>query len=255
MASTSSQQNAVQRWSTAHIFQNMCGRGIILVIIPFFHIVELFAPIASFVLRSHHVFHTFHTFTRFTSILTVFVNKALLSGDTELDAPLFITWIQCITSVALCQLLRIMKKSYLPNPNVFSRNTVRQILPLAILFTMMVGMNNLCLKYVAVSFYYIGRSLTTVFNVIFSFVLLRQGSSFRCLLCCATIIFGFWLGVDQESIAGTNETCIGCFSSVQPFYLYSILYLIDIELNASFFLHIHQIHSPCSEQCTVYWAH
>lgn len=132
------------------------------------------------------------------------MNKALLSGDKDLDAPLFITWIQCVTSVVLCQLLRAIKKSYLPNPNVFSRSTVRQVLPLAILFTMMVGMNNLCLKYVAVSFYYIGRSLTTVFNVLFSYILLKQGSSLKCLLCCAIIVVGFWLGVDQESIAGMN---------------------------------------------------
>lgn len=152
------------------------------------------------------LFKRYHLFyPRFTSILTVFVNKALLSGDKDLDAPLFITWIQCITSVVLCLLLRMLKKSYLPNPNVFSHATIQQVLPLAILFTMMVGMNNLCLKYVAVSFYYIGRSLTTVFNVIFSYVLLRQGCSVRCMMCCATIIFGFWLGVDQESIAGKLE--------------------------------------------------
>lgn len=30
----------------------------------------------------------------------------------------------------------------------------------------MIAFNNLCLKYVGVSFYYVGRSLTTVFNVV-----------------------------------------------------------------------------------------
>ena len=30
----------------------------------------------------------------------------------------------------------------------------------------MILFNNLCLKYVGVAFYYVGRSLTTVFNVV-----------------------------------------------------------------------------------------
>lgn len=75
-----------------------------------------------------------------------------------------------------------------------------QVLPLSILFTSMIATNNLCLKYVDVSFYYIGRSLTTVFNVVLSYALLRQRSSAQCLFCCAVIVSGFWLGVDQESL-------------------------------------------------------
>lgn len=86
-------------------------------------------------------------------------------------------------------------------------------LPVAILFTSMVSTNNLCLKYVPVSFYYIGRSLTTVFNVMLSYMLLGQTSSLHCILCCAIIVGGFLLGVDQESIAGmcsTKSTIVIC---------------------------------------------
>ncbi|VVC92265.1 unnamed protein product [Leptidea sinapis] len=37
------------------------------------------------------------------SIATVFVNKSLLSGkEVALDAPLFITWFQCIVSFSIC---------------------------------------------------------------------------------------------------------------------------------------------------------
>lgn len=75
-----------------------------------------------------------------------------------------------------------------------------QVLPLSILFTSMIVTNNLCLKYVGVAFYYVGRSLTTVFNVILSFVLLGQRTSTKCIACCLIIVCGFWLGVDQESL-------------------------------------------------------
>ena len=41
-----------------------------------------------------------------------------------------------------------------------------QVLPLSLVFVAMISFNNLCLKYVGVAFYYVGRSLTTVFNVV-----------------------------------------------------------------------------------------
>lgn len=42
---------------------------------------------------------------RFVSIAMVFVNKTLLSGQASLDAPLFITWSQCVVTVASCYAL------------------------------------------------------------------------------------------------------------------------------------------------------
>ncbi len=50
---------------------------------------------------------------------------------------------------------------------------VFQVLPLSIVFVSMIAFNNLCLKFVGVSFYYVGRSLTTVFNVFFTYVILK----------------------------------------------------------------------------------
>lgn len=38
----------------------------------------------------------------------------------------------------------------------------------------MISFNNLCLKNVGVAFYYVGRSLTTVFNVLFTYLVLRK---------------------------------------------------------------------------------
>lgn len=54
-------------------------------------------------------------FFRVVSILTVFVNKTLLSSETvNLDAPLFITWFQCIISVVICVTLRTLSQ-WFPN--------------------------------------------------------------------------------------------------------------------------------------------
>merc|ERR1712038_1881633 len=65
--------------------------------------------------------------------------------------------------------------------------------------------NNLCLKNVGVSFYYVGRSLSTVFNVLLTYLLLGNKTSLRALSCCGMIVFGFWLGVDQELVFSSDS--------------------------------------------------
>uniref|UniRef100_A0A0R3RMR6 TPT domain-containing protein n=1 Tax=Elaeophora elaphi TaxID=1147741 RepID=A0A0R3RMR6_9BILA len=87
----------------------------------------------------------------------------------------------------------------------------------------MIATNNLCLKYVGVSFYYIGRSLTTVFNVIFSYIILGQLTSLKAISSCLLIIGGFLLGVDQEDVAGTLSV-IGV--------IYGVAASIFVSLNA-----------------------
>ncbi|XP_067004063.2 GDP-fucose transporter 1 [Anabrus simplex] len=164
------------------------------------------------------------------SILTVFVNKELLSSQTvNLDAPLFVTWYQCVVSSAVCFSLSTLTKWFpqifsFPEGTPFDREVLVKVIPVSILFTGMIAFNNLCLKYVDVGFYYIGRSLTTVFNVALSYLILGQKTSFRTMMCCAVIVGGFWLGVDQENVAGSLSvlgTCFGVLGSLS-LSLYSI---------------------------------
>ncbi|XP_006609224.1 GDP-fucose transporter 1 [Apis dorsata] len=164
------------------------------------------------------------------SILTVFINKVLLSSHTiNLDAPLFITWCQCIISLNICVILSNLSKWFpryikFPSGNPYTKETLKKVLPLSLLFIGMIATNNLCLKYVDVAFYYIGRSLTTVFNVIFTYFMLDQKTSTNCIACCAFIVIGFWLGVDQEHVAGSLSvlgTIFGVLGSL-TLSLYSI---------------------------------
>ncbi|KAK4875714.1 hypothetical protein RN001_012136 [Aquatica leii] len=162
------------------------------------------------------------------SILTVFVNKTLLSG-TNLDAPMFIAFFQTVFTALVCFIL--IKLSYVfPTQftfspgNPFEVQTIKDVIPVSILFTAMIATNNLCLKYVSVAFYYVGRSLTTIFNVIFSYLILGDKTSSSCIFFCALIVFGFYLGVDQESLAGSlsvSGTIFGVMASLS-LSLYSI---------------------------------
>jgi len=111
---------------------------------------------------------------------------------------------------------------------------MKQVLPLSIIFVGMISFNNLCLKHVGVSFYYIGRSLTTVFNVLLTFVILEQKTSLPAVACCGVIVGGFYLGVDQEDQSGTfslSGTIFGILASlfVSLFSIYTkkILPVVD----------------------------
>lgn len=134
----------------------------------------------------------------FISITMVFVNKSLLSDpEGKIDAPLFITWFQCVVTVIGCFIMGEMGVANVPKFEL-NRDVVKQIFPLSCVFTLMIVCNNLCLKYVEISFYQVARSLTIVFNVIFDFLILGQRTSAAAMLCCLLVVSGFLVGNQQE---------------------------------------------------------
>ncbi|XP_068429150.1 GDP-fucose transporter 1 isoform X2 [Clinocottus analis] len=142
----------------------------------------------------------------FVSITMVFLNNYLLDNR-DLDAPLLVTFYQCVVTVVLCWLMQLLSQmcpGLIDFPAVrFDLKTSREVLPLSVVFIGMITFNNLCLKNVGVAFYTVGRSLSTVFNVLLSYVVLKQTTSLQAVLCCGVILGGFWLGVDQEGLTGS----------------------------------------------------
>ena len=87
-------------------------------------------------------------------------------------------------------------------------------MPLSLIFVSMITFNNLCLKYVKVSFYLVARSLTIVFNVVFSYLLLHIYTSVPVLVCCSIVIFGFYIGSEGEVDFSIMGTLFGVCSSL-----------------------------------------
>ncbi|KAL4642012.1 GDP-fucose transporter 1 isoform X1 [Arapaima gigas] len=163
----------------------------------------------------------------FVSITMVFLNNHLL-GSHELNAPLFVTFFQCLVSVGLCwamNLLSALCPGLVDFPSVrFDLKVSREVLPLSVVFIAMITFNNLCLKHLGVAFYTVGRSLSTVFNVLLSYLILKQTTSLYALFCCGIILGGcFWLGVDQEGAQGTLS-----WSGI----VYGVLASMFVSLNA-----------------------
>lgn len=142
----------------------------------------------------------------------VFANKTLLGSPELKTAPMFITFFQCFVTVIFCY---VAPKLRIPNVPPFEIKPVilRQMLSLSAVFTSMIVFNNLCLKYVEVSFYQVARSLTIVFNVIFDFVVLGQRTSASAIACCAMVVSGFLLGNQQEIRWSRTGVLFGVMSS------------------------------------------
>lgn len=175
------------------------------------------------------------------SISMVFINKFILSDKSvSFEAPLFVTFYQCLWTVIVCTLINFLGFFYptwmtrLGFPRLHLRPSImRRVFPLSVVFVGMITMNNLCLKYVGVAFYFVVRSLTTVFNVLLTYLVLKETTSVSAIACCAIIITGFVLGVDQESKLKVSESTNESKSSLSILgVVYGILASLFVSLNS-----------------------
>jgi GDP-fucose transporter C1 len=155
------------------------------------------------------------------SISLVFVNKMLMDKRTSMEAPIFMTWFQCVVTVGICWALgeagtRSQPGSWFKQFPKFhyKMETAWKLLPLSLVFVGMITFNNLCLKYVEVSFYNVARSLTIVFNVIFTFAMLGQKTSRETLFALAIVVLGFYVGSESEVNFSLIGTVFGVTSSI-----------------------------------------
>ncbi|KAL7061448.1 hypothetical protein AAHC03_01402 [Spirometra sp. Aus1] len=99
----------------------------------------------------------------------------------------------CLCIVALCGGLSYASHLYPEKLSFsaidFSFGTALKILPLT--------------TYLDVSFYFVARSLTTIFNVILTYVVLKKTTTLKALLCCGVIILGYIASVLEENGLGS----------------------------------------------------
>lgn len=151
------------------------------------------------------------TFYYVVSISLVFANKLVMRPDL-FPYPLLLTWVQLVMAIA-CYALIYLLQSFIPSANrmslvlssqstsslsvfkllsyllssyshllgsiptlpspEFNLRIARKTLPLTVIYVSMVVTNNLCLQYVQVSYYQVARSLTILFSIIFTYLMLR----------------------------------------------------------------------------------
>ena len=196
----------------------------------------------------------------FVSISMVYLNKILMSSEAvSIEAPLFITWFQCVVTALICwvagkisQTIQLSSetlplkesggaggKGHSKGKTFFSQfpkaeynaEIGKKILPLSVIFVGMITFNNLCLKWVEVSFYNVARSLTIVFNVALSQFILGSTISGRTGVCLIFVICGFFLGAKGEvnfTYIGTAfGLCSSLFVSLNSIFTKKLLPVVD----------------------------
>ena len=201
----------------------------------------------------------------FVSISMVYLNKVLMSNeDVSIPAPLFVTWFQCVITAGICwvagEFADRMKKQEQQYAQVMTEDSEnsngadatksssksfwhqfpkaeykvgqgQRVFPLSVVFVGMITFNNLCLKWVEVSFYNVARSLTIVFNVFFSSVMLGSSTTQKTMGCLAIVILGFFMGSTGELNFSMKGTIAGIasslFVSLNSIYTKKILPVVD----------------------------
>lgn len=152
------------------------------------------------------------------SIVLVFTNKHLLKSDElKLDAPLFVTWFQCLVTVFATMIASKLNLFGVSPDMKFDKYSTKmnckKVAPLSIAFVSMVTFNNLCLAEVGVAFYTIARSQVTLFALLFTYLILGQKTSVKACCACTVIVLGFILGVNQEGDLG-SLSIVGTFYGI-----------------------------------------
>jgi len=189
------------------------------------------------------------------SISMVYLNKLLMSNDAvSIEAPLFITWFQCVVTALICWVAGRVSESLRKGENLpltesgkghsqgsgffsqfpkaeYNADIGKKILPLSFIFVGMITFNNLCLKHVEVSFYNIARSLTIVFNVFLSQCILGSTTTGRTAVCLLVVVCGFFMGAKGEvnfTIIGTAfGICSSLFVSLNSIFTKKVLPSVD----------------------------
>jgi len=99
-------------------------------------------------------------------------------------------------------------------PFEFNREKAKETVNLSIIFIGMIVFNNLCLLYVEVSFYQVARSLTILFNILFTYYILETVTSWPSIRSCLVVVLGFIIGSGGEANFSWSGVIYGVTSSV-----------------------------------------
>ncbi|KAK4519042.1 uncharacterized protein ATC70_009270 [Mucor velutinosus] len=132
------------------------------------------------------------------SLSVVFLNKIILSGSSDFPYALFVTWYQLVVALVLllvwAQLGKSNKLFSIIPPYEFNMVIAKRVAPLTFVYVGMLVLNNLCLKYVEVTFYQVARSLSINFTILFTYVILGKKTSTPALVACFIVFLGFVIG-------------------------------------------------------------
>jgi GDP-fucose transporter C1 len=158
------------------------------------------------------------SFYMIVSIGLVFLNRLVLTDREETAGALFVSWYQFLVAYVIILIITTFCPT-VPLLNLFPPihyhiPILIKVLPVSVAYLLMIGFNNKCLEYVSVSGYQIVRSLSIVFNIVLTYLILGDPTSIRASIACAVVIIGFALGVEGEAGLSIRGAVYGVLASV-----------------------------------------
>jgi len=169
-----------------------------------------------------------------------FLNKLLLKNY-NFSLPLFVTWFQfvvaffCITILGLIGQYLWPVLSFIKPPSMdhLKSATMLKVLPLTLLYISMICFSNLTLRWSEVSFYQVARSLTIIFSIIFTYLIMGKKTTWAEIKPCLVVVFGFILGVKGEVNFELWAVVFGVCSSIfLAVYSIKVKTVIEIDFHS-----------------------
>eukprot|EP00914_Ancora_sagittata_P008665 GHVO01016808.1.p1 GENE.GHVO01016808.1~~GHVO01016808.1.p1 ORF type:complete len:406 (+),score=57.54 GHVO01016808.1:18-1235(+) len=150
------------------------------------------------------------------SLSIVYFNWWLFTGSFQY--PVFVSWVQQVTGFGMYYIFSLLGTRFeffsVFHLKCLDYKTAIKVLPLTLNFVGMVGLANLCLKFVQVSTYQVARSLTIFFTMGLSYLFLGEVQSMKTKLACGVLVLGFIIGSLDTSTLSLGGVLFGASSSL-----------------------------------------
>ncbi|KXN70735.1 TPT-domain-containing protein [Conidiobolus coronatus NRRL 28638] len=166
------------------------------------------------------------------SISVVYLNKLITKpGLYGFEYPFTVTLFQFFVALVLIFVFgelnkrATQKSSWNPIPPFeFKLSIAKKVAPLTLIYVGMIGLSNYCLTYSDITYYQVAKSLTIIFTIFFTYLILNKSHSGPVILTCIIIIIGYILGNLKK-----NEFSLGALVSGLVSSIFTALYGIYIK--------------------------
>eukprot|EP01055_Gregarina_sp_Pseudo9_P000292 Gregarina_sp_Pseudo_9__291@NODE_1188_length_1800_cov_62_628620_g1114_i0_p1_GENE_NODE_1188_length_1800_cov_62_628620_g1114_i0NODE_1188_length_1800_cov_62_628620_g1114_i0_p1_ORF_typecomplete_len458_score103_34TPT/PF03151_16/5_7e59UAA/PF08449_11/19UAA/PF08449_11/1e18EamA/PF00892_20/0_00044EamA/PF00892_20/3_8e10PUNUT/PF16913_5/3_4e10SLC35F/PF06027_12/1_9e03SLC35F/PF06027_12/5_5e10Nuc_sug_transp/PF04142_15/90Nuc_sug_transp/PF04142_15/1_3e05Nuc_sug_transp/PF04142_15/0_013CRTlike/PF08627_10/0_00099CRTl len=157
-----------------------------------------------------------------TSLAVVYYNWWLFTSGFKF--PVFVSWIQQVVGLIIffvgskAALFFSSLRPIFPHAD-FNMATCWKVVPLSVSFVLTIGLANICLQKTLISTYQVARSLTLLFVIVLSYLLLKEKQNAPVLIACGLMVIGFVIGsLDPETLSLGGLIAGGFSSFFQSLY-------------------------------------
>uniref|UniRef100_A0A5K3FNP2 TPT domain-containing protein n=1 Tax=Mesocestoides corti TaxID=53468 RepID=A0A5K3FNP2_MESCO len=182
------------------------------------------------------------------SAFLLFVHRSIFWNINVLfDGPLWITFVECVFTVIVCfirlrsshfSIIQCLKQGISAGVKEHSLSA-----KLSLTFSLMIICNNLCLYYMDMPMYFVGRSLAVPFSLVFIYCHRKSSASVVALLGALLVVVGYVVTLIEENLTNlliAEGLVFGIFAA-----LFAVMYYQEasrLAPGANYEVHLKQVY-------------